>query len=153
MPHSLPAFDVRDPDLRWLYEYWRERCGESAAPRRDQIDPADMIPMLGRISLVDTAEDLDGYCVRLFGTTLCCEFGEERTGLSFSRIRRFEHFDEVMARYLEVARTVRPHYDHVRTVSGLRSYRGYSRLLLPLSEDGNSVSMILTGFTFFGQVG
>lgn len=56
-----------------------------------------------------------------------------------------------MARYADVARSGSPHYDHARAVSNLRSYRGYSRLLLPLCEDGSRVSMIMSGFAFFGR--
>ena len=151
----LSANKIDDADLSRLFAYWdeRRRAGGDgrAAPTRDDIDPLSMDWMLGRLMLIDTADSIGDFRVRLFGTTIATEFGEDRTGLRFRDIANVENLDEVFERYLSVYQNGVPNYETGRTVSNLRRYRGYSRLLLPLSNDGVSVAMILVGVSFFGN--
>lgn len=149
LDRSPPA--IREPDLQRLHTYWDTKRGTAFAPTRADIDITDLTWVLGRLMLIDTADTLAAFRVRLFGTVIAEEFGQDRTGLRFDEIVNVENLDAVLARYWTVYSTGRPDYQQDRTVSDLRSFRCYSRLLLPLSDDGERTSMILAGVTFFGS--
>lgn len=101
--------------------------------------------------LIDVADTIGEFHVRLMGTEVANEFGQDRTGMKFSDIKGVENLDKIFERYVRVGRTGIPDYERARPVSDLRSYRGYSRLMLPLSDDGERVSMILVGLAYFGR--
>ncbi|WP_420406124.1 PAS domain-containing protein [Nisaea sp.] len=142
---------IDDPELRRLYDYWAERRGGRLAPSRTDIDPAELTWILPRLMLIDVADDIGDFRVRLMGTEVAKEFGEDRTGQRFAEIDGVENLDQVFAIYEQVARDCVPHYERERPVSELRSYRGYSRLMLPLSDGGPGASMILVGLAYFGR--
>ena len=138
---------VDEPALAQIIQYWYS-IRRGALPSPCAVDPLDLKPHLGRLSIVETAPQLEGFRFRLFGVHLASEFQQERTGLCFGELREIEHWETVFGPYQYVRDAARIHYQPRRTVSGLRSHRGYARVLLPLSSDGAKVDRILAAFEF-----
>jgi len=138
----------REPLLLQLKAHWETVRGDNALAFRSDIDPNDLRFMLPSLMLVEAADTLDAFRIRLFGTALVQEFGEDRTGKRFADLRHVANFEEAYADFERVRRTMQPSYLTGRSISADRCYRGYSRLLLPLTLNGNSVDIILGGYAF-----
>lgn len=141
--------DISEPALCGLYAYWDALRGRGLPPRRADIDPLDMRAFLPHVFLTETADHIDDFRFRLYGTAVVEGFGEDRTGRRFEQHAYIENVHEVNAGYLFVRDNGRPHYLPNRVVSHWLDYRGYSRLLLPLFGDGDRVEMIIGGAWFF----
>lgn len=141
--HDGPT-PINEPAPREDFEYWQRL----PHPRADRFDPLDLRPHLGLLSIVETADRLEDFRTRLFGTVLVEEFQQERTGMRLGDLRDVENWEKVYAPYVTVRDSGRPHYQAERGVSFLRSYRGYARLLLPLESDDGAVTRIVAMFSF-----
>ncbi len=146
MPKEI---DPSEPQLRQLLAYWEAKRGDRRLPARGDIDPAEIPQLLPDLIMVDTGPTLDSFRYRLFGTRVCAGFGHERTGMRFSDLPRIENFDAVYEDYWLTCRERAPHYFHGQIASLPSEFSTYSRLLLPLSSDGEEVDIILGGFVFF----
>jgi len=118
-------------------------------PLRSAIDPAEIPALLPHMMLVDTADRLEDFRYRLFGTSVCQGFGHDRTGVRFGDLPKIENYDAVYEGYWLTGTTAQPHYFPGRILSEKRDYISYSRLTLPISEQGDKVDMILGGAVFF----
>jgi hypothetical protein len=141
---SLP----KSADLRRLLDYWRERCGTREFPRRADVDPLDLRFMLDRIALTEVhpAVGDDGsrrYRLRVVGSFWYRVIGFEMTGrwtyeLSANLRQLTEDF------YAALIEGRRPRFAR-RDVILDEQLLNYEIMLLPLSEDGSTISMIMTG--------
>jgi hypothetical protein len=132
-----------DADLKFALDYWfRKRAGR-LAPRRADIDPADIAPLLPRVMLVDVSTDPIDFRFRLAGTGLFKIHGEE---LTKKRAQDLEpaaygalihrHYCDALARRAPVAHRVQIECETRRSA--------YLRIILPLSEDGAAINRLLT---------
>jgi hypothetical protein len=141
-PESLDPASVGDERLRRLLAYWEKCRAGREMPRRADIDPIDFAYLLGNVALVEIHDDPRVYRWRLVGTWWREKFGVEATGMwvdewPFEKQRQAVRtaYDRVVAarRPLVFARTL--HLDGRRIAS--------ETLMLPLSENGTGVSMIV----------
>ena len=56
------------PTSRCLYDYWLVIRGERVAPRRSDIDPSDIVPVLPYLGILDVEPAPRRYRGRLAGT-------------------------------------------------------------------------------------
>src|SRR5690606_4411619 len=84
-----------------LFHYWNRLRGERPAPRRTEIEPADIKSLLADTFILEN--DSRGEAVfRLAGTRLCATYGREMKGYSF--ISLWGHRDQrVIARFTYAA--------------------------------------------------
>lgn len=141
--------EPRERKLKELLAYWEGKRAGRPMPARTDIDPVEIPALLPHVILVDTAERLEDFRYRLFGTEACRGFAHDRTGVRFAELPRIENFDEVYAGYWRTYAERRPQYFHGNIVSAARSHVLYSRLTMPLSSDGEQVDMLLGGVVFF----
>jgi hypothetical protein len=138
----------KSADLRRLLAYWHERRGARAFPRRADIDPIDFRFMLERIALTEVHEpEGDGgerrYRLRLVGSYWYRLIGFEATGMwmhdwpGANQRKLTEDF------YAALIDGRRPRFAE-RDVIVDDQLLHYEIMLLPLSEDGSSISMIMT---------
>ncbi len=131
-------------DLRRLLGYWHERCGQRPFPRRADVDPLDLHFMLDRIALTEVHEDPRRYRLRLVGSYWYQLTGLELTGkwthefASTSQRKLTEDF------YVALIDGRRPRFTQRDVIVDGQLLR-YEIMLLPLSEDGSRISMIMTG--------
>lgn len=70
-----------------LFQYWNRLRGSRPAPRRTEVEPADIKALLGDTFILEN--DLRGEAVfRLAGTRLCATYGRELKGFAFSSLWR-----------------------------------------------------------------
>src|SRR3954470_6016598 len=140
----------KSADLRRLLAYWQERCGTRDFPRRADIDPVDFRFMLDRIALTEVHEDpVDPAAARRYRLRLVGSFwhrlaGFELTGKwmhEFPRANQRKLTEDFYAALIEGRRPRFAERDAIVDDQLLR----YEILLLPLSEDGSRISMIMTG--------
>jgi hypothetical protein len=137
--------------LLFVRAYWQSKCGTRLMPARNDISPVQLKPQLPHIMLVDVVDEGADFRYRLVGTQLCDHFEEEPSGKLMS---------EVLAPRGEVA--VRETLQSYRTVIARRAplrltgsgawygqeSKQFDALLAPLSDDGETVNMILATFVF-----
>ncbi len=146
---TIQRNDIQESVLRDLFVYWDDKRDDKKMPLRATIDPAEIPALLPHMMLVDTAEELEDFRYRLFGTSVCQGFGFDRTGVRFGDLPRIDNYDTVYEGYWKTYQTGEPHYFPGRIVSNQKDYISYSRLTLPLSEEGDIVDVILGGVVFF----
>lgn len=132
------------PDLKRLLDYWNRARGARAFPKRADIDPVDLGFMLNRIALTEVHEGARRFRLRLVGSWWAALAGAELTGSwaddwPQANLRKLtmDTYDRLIAAR-EPLLAARDAWIDERKLS-------YEILLLPLSEDGARISMIVTG--------
>ena len=144
---------VRDPSgllaprLKQALTYWQMKRAGRAMPARRDIDPVDIPALLPYVVLIDVlAEPLD-FRYRLIGTEIRNISRHDYTGRRFSELSGKGRGSVLWAHCEEVVRRQAP-------LSGSTPYvrsehlRRCENVLLPLSEDGEDVTMILKVISF-----
>jgi hypothetical protein len=125
-----------------LLRYWEARRAGRAMPARRDLEPGDLRTLLPYLTLIDHPDGQFRY--RLVGTAVSQELGRDMTGQSVgSYISPPEYAAALMAIYERVFTTARPVFTTGEYRSATRAIHAISRLLLPLSEDGASVNMVV----------
>lgn len=146
------------PKLVRFYDYWQSKMLAKGGklPSRQDIDPAEIPDLLPNMFLVEVVRE-DGrlrYRHRLTGTEVVERAGRDPTGTFFE-----ERFTDAELKRLT------PIYDAAvasREPNLLRTdqdpplvksleYVTYSRLLLPLASDGETVDMLAGLYVFPGS--
>ncbi len=137
------------PGIAALRSYWRG-IGDGALPGRADLDPADITRILGNVMLVDVERAPLRFRMRLCGTTVdrLCRRAYTGCYLDDPGIAYFER--DVLTDYADVVTTHRPHVIQRTVPIGGGGWLAYQRLLLPLSDNGTEVDMLLGGV--FGSV-
>jgi len=79
-----------------LFHYWNRLRGDRPAPKRTDIEPADIKSLLGDTFILE--RDMRGEAIfRLAGTRLCAIYGRELKGFSFTSLWK-EKDQRLMAR-------------------------------------------------------
>jgi hypothetical protein len=139
---------LRSRELRAAFDYWQDKRGSRPMPSRTDIDPSEMVPWLSQTLLVDVVyadgEDrpLD-FRFRLVGTDVVERYGHEFTGRHLSSLDLDGKAAEIMNEYGLAVSRAKPQYfvDEFVQFSGRPMH--YERLLMPLSDDGTNVNMLL----------
>lgn len=133
------------PEQQYLYDYWRSKCKNGCLPRREDIDPSDIREQLPMVSLVETCElsDQTRYKYRLAGTGFWDLYEAEITGKYIDELPlgdRQQYWHRVLNRVTELGR---PSAGVTRPGTPWRSHLAQFWIRLPLSDDGQNVTMIL----------
>ena len=126
-----------------LYRYWDSRRGARPMPRRADIDPIEMRDWLARMALIDVAADGGRFRYRLVGTALTELRGADPTGLAVEAARPREDAEIVLAAYRQVVEQKAPVFCHPARQVRRDQMAEDRRMLLPLSNDGQRVDVIL----------
>src|SRR4051812_48541989 len=78
--------NLRHPNLRALFSYWRALKGDSAVASRAAFSPADLVPLLPFVLLVDVARSPRAFRFRLTGTAIRDFTGQEMTGKTIEQV-------------------------------------------------------------------
>lgn len=131
-------------DMATLYDYWnRKRQGRRMPSRRD-LDPAEMVHHLPGVMLVDVVADDRRFVYRLVGTREVSMRGRDPTGKSVVDEFFAESAEFSVACYQDLVRRATPviYKNREFTTPDGRFGREHT-VLLPLSDDGVNVTMIL----------
>ena len=145
--------NIRDRRLAETLRVWRKLSGTRFAPTRHDIDPADFRQMLGRLALVDILPEESGpacYRYRLMGTRLSAQDACDLTGKRLSDHPKADLQPIVQAAFDAACDTRRPAYREDVRQDGPHRYT-YARLVLPLSDDGQTVTGLLLARVVLGR--
>jgi hypothetical protein len=137
---------ARDKVLSALLDYWRSKLAGRAMPRRADIEPTEIPQLLPYLQLIDRVGGR--YRYRLAGTAIVAAYGSELTGKFVDEIIPPARRAVAEGHYNTAYETrhpifVRNKYTTTRDIDIVAS-----RVILPLSEDGTSVSMLVMAQTF-----
>ena len=132
------------PEQGQLYDYWIQRAGGRSMPGRRDIHPGDIPRLLPQLSLIDVERDPRRYRVRLAGTRLYDVYGRDITGAYVDELESGGNVGYWTAAYRRVAEGARPAQGIVRSPLAGKDHLVQFWLRLPLSEDGERVTMILS---------
>ena len=142
LPDSMPA------GLLPLYRYWDAKRGDRKMPRRSDIDPAELVPFLPRLMIVDVVDDERRYVYRLVGTREVEARGRDPTGRAVGEAFIGSSREKVLANYDRVSITGRPFIDTGTVITVQDKLDDSQVIFLPISEDDQKVSQILV-YTVF----
>jgi hypothetical protein len=129
---------LRALQLRELADYWKARRGDRPMPARADIDPIDLKRHLASLILADILYDPMRVHFRVVGTDLETQLGSRLTGKTIDASE-----GAFFKPYQACAEQVRPIREYVRYDFDDGGPIGeFERLLMPLSEDGETVTMV-----------
>ena len=130
---------LRSAELLDLADYWDRLRGDRGMPRREDIDTADLERHAPRLLLVDVWPSPLRFGLRLVGTELEDMVGRRMTGEVLT-----DETPMFFKPYAACAGRVRATREFLSFDFGDGSEPGsFERLLLPLSDDGETVDGIL----------
>ena len=129
--------------IQAFYEHWDHLRGDRTCPSRGDFDPADVPEYLEYISLVDVSPTAPRFVYRLVGTGMVRLLGKELTGEAVGTGVKPSEIDSVLDRYHTVADSMSPLYHRDFLQEEDNDYTEVERLMLPLSDNDQTVNMIL----------
>jgi hypothetical protein len=137
---------LRSRALREAYGYWDAKRGDRAMPARADLEPSEMRAWLAHVLLVDVLYGPDGavndFRFRLVGTDVVERYGREFTGNSLSSLDLDGKSPLIHAEYCRTVERRRPQYFIDEFVQNSGRPMHYERLLMPLSDDGETINML-----------
>lgn len=150
MNAALVDKELSAPPLLRLLDYWETKRGPRRFPSRRDIDPLDFVYVLGNVGLLDVIRDPLRFRIRLFGENLVRRVGVEVTGKLLDEVPLPQlrgHFALRCGQIVERGTPYRTKGDYFLDERPSQ----HELLVLPLSEDGAAVSMLLFAFWFLDQ--
>ncbi len=140
--------EIVHPNLRRLYEYWVEKRGEREMPARVDIDPLDILYIVGNVILVDVIDgDPLRFHIRLHGTNLAERVGYELTGKMLDELPVDDFRALAQQSFSWVTSKAQPlHSRRDRIIDG--RFARYETVIMPLSDDGERVNRLLIGLVY-----
>lgn len=140
------------PSQRWLATYWLAKRGERAMPARGDIDAVEMPPkVLPNVSLLEVAEPPRRCRFRLAGTAYNTALGCDPTGKWLDQLPFVRAAAGWKSATEQVVADARPVFQVVRFIRWDGTIFDIHALKLPLSDDGERVTMILGHDVFVKQ--
>lgn len=132
-----------------FYSYWdskkhRPDSTRVAIPSRADLDPVEMRPWLAHLQLIDVFENPRRLVYRLVGETDVAFRGYNPTGRTVEEGLIGRSAEDTMQNYALVIDRRLPVYDWAEYMSSSGYLRSQEGLLLPLSDDGETVNMVVT---------
>jgi hypothetical protein len=131
--------------LRDALAYWEGKLGGRRMPARRDLDPVLEIPrLLPWIILVDVLRDPVDFRYRVIGTGVVDRTRRNYTGACLSELTHVERDGPLWTDRIAAIETRAPRLTAPSYTGRDKTVQGVSGVHLPLSNDGESVDMILT---------
>ena len=139
-----PSIQPELAELRAFHDYWATLPARNGLPCRGNIDPAAIRDLLKWLFMIDVEPALPAtrYRYRLAGTELVRLYGLELTGMTVGEAFPTQA-EELAAGYDAVVARRSPVLCRHRLPVRGQHYRYVERLTCPLSEDGDTVNMLV----------
>jgi hypothetical protein len=137
-----------DTALQQTLDYWQRLRGGRRMPARKDLNPADIPRLLPKLMLADVGQekadaDIPRIRFRLVGTEVVIRFGYEMTGYELSEIDYGNQAEKIAGLYRRAVDRALPQFARIELSQGPTRIIHMQQLLLPLSDDGTNVNMIL----------
>lgn len=145
---SVGPNDIETPYLRELFRYWDAKRGTRQMPARRDLDPLEFAFALGHILLLDVEREPLAFRFRLHGTALVQHAQYDMTGRTVADLPDPVNRAILLERCGTLVETREPFVGRSERVLGGQVY-GYEVVWMPLSDHGESVSMLMGGMGYF----
>ncbi|MFC3229136.1 PAS domain-containing protein [Marinibaculum pumilum] len=150
-PERFDAIDIQEApegfpdlaDLNGLLDLWREKAGGSGPPSRADFKPAELLPWMGHVSLLDVTEDPRRFRWRLIGSRIVEWTGRDRTGQWLEEIYAGPSLDAFMRLYEKVVAQGVPLFFSGTLLFVGKQHVRFRVVVMPLSDDGARVNMLM----------
>ncbi len=144
-----PDMQCKDASLLAIYNYWESKRAGRLFPSRSDIDPADLVPHLGHMVLVDVEYEPFRLHYRLIGSTITTMMRRNATGLYYDELYSPDILASIYSSYRWMIANKRPTRTYGEPVIGDRAaYHIHEALNLPLSSDGETIDKVLGALAF-----
>lgn len=141
------------PVLQGGYAYWRRKCAGRRMPTRAEIDPAEIVPLLPHVVLMDVLRDPPDFRYRLLGTTVDAHMSARHTGRRLSEIPHQREPSQMWRNFSHVAERGEPLATHVPYVGPHKDFLAVQDLIMPLGGDGRMPNMLFILVDFVPRFG
>ncbi len=140
-----PAYALVSERLRETYRIWRDLAGARFAPGRKDIAPARFKSLLSNLFLVDVVDHGADFRLALAGDTVVRFLGSEFTiGKLLSDVAPSPFRERTLRFFRRVVEDKTPvGLGPVRTLHEKHGYFDNEAVVLPLSDDGQSVTGLM----------
>lgn len=146
-------FDYRsDAILGPALAYWKRKRGSRPMPSRAEIEPWEMTALLPNLQLIDVVDGGARFRYRLVGTAIVAAFGREYTGKWLEELFPNERSKFAAEVYRLTCSERLPVFARSSYVTATERELIANRLCMPLSADGETVTMIMGALTFESSV-
>jgi len=146
LPLSVAGDHAR---LTGLYRYWEKKRGERKMPARRDLRPEEMRDFLGYVVLVDVESAVPPrYRYRLVGSEIAGAYGRDLTGLYVDDVQPLSYRNLLLRHYGRATELARPILHRVKFMEWTGKVHELIRLILPLSDDNQTVNMLLMTSAF-----
>ena len=130
--------------FRPLLDYWESRRLDRAAPRRSDIDPLDLPPLLlPHVLLIDVRHDPLDFRYRLAGTAADTIHGQSLRGVRILDLRPEPFAQTLHGDLVRMAGDLAIQFTLLSFTNREGKTRRYRVLRLPLCDDAGRLAMIL----------
>jgi hypothetical protein len=133
---------MQQPTSRQLYAYWDNVRNGRLAPRRFEIEPAKIAPLLPETFIAE-CKGLLGFRFRLAGTKICEQFGRELRGIDFLSFWGTEDRDAVASLIRTVLSDGAVGHGLFRARTSSDREASFEFVLMPLIHTGKTVNRLL----------
>jgi hypothetical protein len=137
---------MQQPTSRQLYAYWDRIRNGRVAPRRYEIEPSMIAPLLPETFIVEGTQAL-GYRFRLAGTRICEQFGRELRGADLLNLFEDDDRDAVASLLRTVFANAAVGHGRFRAFSCSNRQASFELVLLPLIHSGETINRVLGAIT------
>jgi len=129
-------------NLRSGYAYWLAKCAGRPMPVRADLDPAEMLPFLPHVALMDVLRDPADFRYRLLGTVVDAHMNGRYTGMRLSDLPHQRPPSRMWSHFSAVAETGTPLFSRMPYVGKHKDFMSAQDLLMPLGAPETGVTMI-----------
>ena len=148
MPTILDPTALSAPRLKEALAYWQSKRAGRAMPARRDLDPVDVPKLLPYVMLYDVLPAPLDFRFRLIGTEARSLLSQDYTGKLFSELPGKGRGSIVWDNCEQVVLTRAPFSRSPPYVGPERHLRHCENLLMPLSDNGSDVTMIVQVISF-----
>jgi hypothetical protein len=133
---------MQQPTSRQLYAYWDGIRNGRIAPRRFEIEPAKIAPLL-RETFIAECTGLLGFRFRLAGTRICQSFGRELRGVDFLSLWSLADRDAIASLVRNVLNDGAVGHGIFDAYTETKRQASFEFTLMPLIHTGQEINRLL----------
>jgi len=142
---DFTAADCHEPAIGHLYAYWQRQRGAYRFPARSDLDPIDMKPALGGITIFEIRRTSEGrlrFRYRLKGSAIVARDGFDMTGRYLDELPLVQYRTLLQKRLELLVHDPVPTLVHNKQFYDERWY-DYEAIWLPLATDHENIDMLM----------
>jgi hypothetical protein len=142
---------IRGRVLDLSLNYWESKIIDGRIPARRDIEPLDIPELLPQIILLDVTRKPWHFRFRLIGTNVVYHLSEDWTGSWFSEIGHMAAPSRIFTACVNVASSGNPLRNQTPYIGPHSNFVSSEDLILPLSDDGETVDKLLVFVEYFSK--